>query len=391
MRILILTISYPPNVGGVETHLADLIQWLEGRSDLEVDLLTYQPITTSARGAALEQVGRARIFRIAWFGRNLFHQLESRPFLQFIYLAPRLLLASILHLLRHGRYDVIHAHGLVAAWVAGWLKRWWKMPVLVSIHAVYSFPPRSPTAARMHRILEGVDHVLALSDASLAQLEAYGLPRARGGRFTYWVDPKIFFPRPRSEARAKHALPSHAMICLFVGRLLEIKGVETIFHLAKCLPDLLFLIAGDGPMEKDCRNATQNLSNLRYLGRMPNEDLGSFYSACDLLLVPSQYEEGFGRVVCEALSCGLPVIAANRGGLKEAIKDGGGLLVEPTVEAFSSAILAWRKKGGSTLGVRQACRTLAKKKFGSANARMIEDSLRQLGNKMTPLRPSKAI
>ena len=62
MRILILTISYPPNVGGVETHLHDLTRWLGQREDLDVDVLTYQPITTDVKGAAREKEGRVEDF-----------------------------------------------------------------------------------------------------------------------------------------------------------------------------------------------------------------------------------------------------------------------------------------------------------------------------------------
>jgi len=124
--------------------------------------------------------------------------------------------------------------------------------------------------------------------------------------------------------------------------------------------------------------AAAQLQNFRYLGVVPNKDLAAYYSASDLLLVPSLYEEGFGRVVCEAFSCGLPVLASDRGGLREAITPEVGLLAEPDTEAVSSALGTWRRKQGTTLAVRQACRAHAESRFSEKNAQNILDYLKQL-------------
>ena len=49
MRVMILTNCYAPNVGGVETHLSDLTAWLGSRPDLDMDVVTYQPLTTPVK------------------------------------------------------------------------------------------------------------------------------------------------------------------------------------------------------------------------------------------------------------------------------------------------------------------------------------------------------
>lgn len=377
MRILILTISYAPNVGGVETHLLDWTRWLGGKPDLEVDVLTYQPITTRARGAPVEKQGNVTLFRVPWIGHNWFHHLESKPLLQFLYLAPRLLMAGLWHLFRRKKYDVIHAQGLVAIWVAGWLKRVYGVPVLGSLHTVYVFPAGSPTGRRIGNVLRGADRVLSCAQTGVDQALAFGLPSERCGRFTYWVDQELYSPGSRETARHELGWEADAFVGLFVGRFIEVKGVEVILSLARRHPEILLVMAGDGPMEEAIRATAKELSNLRLVGCVDGPMLARLYRAADLLLVPSRFTEGIPRVCCEALSCGLPVLASRRGGSPEAIVEGVGLLSEPTEEAFSEAILRWRARGDRREDVGRVCRRHAEERFSSKNAHAMERALRR--------------
>ena len=380
MRVMILTNSYAPNVGGVETHLSDLTGWLGSRPDLDVDVVTYQPLTTPVKAPPFEQHGRLRIHRIAWPGGGLFHKLESKPILQFLYLAPRLLLGGLFHICFRARPDVINAHGLAAIWAAGWLRRLLRVPVLGCLHAVYAFPPGSKTAARMVRVTRGANRLLTLSDASVRQFVQYGLSAERAGRFTYWVDQTRFQPGDRAAARGELGWPAEASVCLFVGRLIAIKGARVVMELAETMPGHLFVIAGEGPLEAECRAAAARLPNLRFIGPVPNTELAKFYQAADMLLVPSQYEEGFGRVVCESLSCGTPVVAANKAGLVEAVTGSPGLLTTPERAPFAEAITALSGRLRADAGLRDACRRFAGDHFSLRNAAQIESELRAVSS-----------
>jgi glycosyltransferase involved in cell wall biosynthesis len=376
MRVMILTNCYAPNVGGVETHLSDLTAWLGSRPDLDVDIITYQPLTTPVKAPPFEQHGRLRIHRIAWPGGGLFHKLESKPILQFLYLAPRLFLGGLFHIGFRARPDVINAHGLAAIWAAGWLRRLLRVPVLGCLHAVYAFPAGSKTAQRMVRVASSVSRLLALSDASVRQFIQYGLPAERAGRFTYWVDQTRFQPGDRAAARRELGWPAKTCVCLFVGRLIAIKGARVVIELAETMPGHLFVVAGEGPLEAECRAAAARLPNFRFLGAIPNTELVKFYRAADMLLVPSQYDEGFGRVVCESLSCGTPVVAANKAGLVEAVTGSPGLLAEPECAPFAEAIAKLSEQLRNDPGVRAACRRFAEEHFSLRNAAQIEAELR---------------
>ena len=65
----------------------------------------------------------------------------------------------------------------------------------------------------------------------------------------------------------------------------------------------------------------ENSNRLTFLGWVPHEKVGSYYAACDAVIMPSRWE-AFGLVAVEAMKYGKPVIASNRGALPEIIKDG---------------------------------------------------------------------
>lgn len=128
-------------------------------------------------------------------------------------------------------------------------------------------------------------------------------------------------------------------ILLFAGRLSEEKqpdvAIQIFQNLANEFPGLHLAIAGgDDPLnpgyaERLRRGSTQFpcADRIHWLGRC--EEMGAWYSVASLLIVPSRHE-GFGRVIVEAMGCGVPVVAFEVGGIPEVLQDGiQGLLVKP--------------------------------------------------------------
>lgn len=116
---------------------------------------------------------------------------------------------------------------------------------------------------------------------------------------------------------------------LFVNPV-PIKGVELMFALAAHCPDIPFLVLESwtiDPAWRDwCRRRAQALGNIEWME--PVDDMRPVYARSRLLLMPSVWEESFGRTAVEAQINGMPVLAGNRGALAE-IVGGAGLVLDP--------------------------------------------------------------
>ncbi|MBB3344863.1 glycosyltransferase family 4 protein [Luteimonas sp. RC10] len=112
----------------------------------------------------------------------------------------------------------------------------------------------------------------------------------------------------------------------FIGRLDESKGIESILEAMRSMPSRQLLVAGEGRSDYVAQLHRKSPSNVEFLGRRSPDD---FFKEIDLLLVPSLWAEPLGRVVLEAYSFGVPVVAAKIGGLKDIVPQNCGRLFEP--------------------------------------------------------------
>ena len=375
-----LTPFASPNRGGAETHIDRLIAALARRNIL-VTLLTYQPLVSPVKAAAREPLPNGEIIRIPWFGRGWHPRIEPHAPLNFAYLVPGLLAGAIRYrIMEKTDFDVIHAHGFAAAVVALGL-RWTglRQPIAVSTHAVYGLTGRSPLAKAVGMLLGRVDQMLAVSEASRRELVGIGLDQARVGVYRHWVDVDVFRPaRSKAEARAGLGWDPSAPTCLFVGRLLRKKGVGIVLELARRMPDVQFRILGaEGDMDDevvDTAAAIANLDLMRDPGG-PEDDrlqaIAGMYAAADLLLVPSQYDEAAGLVVLESSAAGTPVVASDLGGLRETVTSENGWLVEPTVDAFETALRGKLSERESLSPLCTSARAFAERQFSERNVDLI--------------------
>jgi glycosyltransferase involved in cell wall biosynthesis len=117
----------------------------------------------------------------------------------------------------------------------------------------------------------------------------------------------------------------------YIGRIEQAKGIEVLLKAFSELenPNLKLLVAGSGNEQYlQYLQKKYNDTRVQYLGHIEPE---VFYVDIDLLVVPSLWNEPFGRVVIEALSYGLIVVASNRGGISEIIeKSNNGFIFDPS-------------------------------------------------------------
>lgn len=131
------------------------------------------------------------------------------------------------------------------------------------------------------------------------------------------VDHQSFFeaaPEERRQLRQRFDLSDSRRELLFVGRMVEKKGLAAIRALAEAKPEWGISLIGTGPIDPKA----WNLPNVRVMGRRSREELGELYRAADALVLPS-VGEGFPLVIQEAMASGLPVFC----GLDSAAADPG--------------------------------------------------------------------
>ena len=130
--------------------------------------------------------------------------------------------------------------------------------------------------------------------------------------------------------------PTPPYTLLFVGRLVNVKGVEFLLHalhiILKTFPSTTLTIVGEGFGKAALIRLANQLhleASLHFTGWVQHEDLTRYYHASSIVVIPSVWPENFPTVCSEAMSAGRPVIGTRVGGIPEMIDDGAnGYLVE---------------------------------------------------------------
>jgi len=109
---------------------------------------------------------------------------------------------------------------------------------------------------------------------------------------------------------------------LFLGRLIDYKGLSILISAYKKLEDYHLKIIGGGPLFNEIKRAASTSNSIEVLGRLPHEEAIEYLKNAAFLIFPSECYETFGIVVIEAFACGVPVLARDIGGIRELVSDG---------------------------------------------------------------------
>lgn len=135
----------------------------------------------------------------------------------------------------------------------------------------------------------------------------------------------------------KHNI-ENKIILFSIGRLVKRKGFDKVIaampKVLKQAPNLIYVIAGDGPDKYYLKKLAEDKENIIFLEKITDEEKWAWLNLSDIFIMPSRQIkedfEGFGIVYLEANLCGKPVIAGDSGGVRDAVKDKvSGLLVDP--------------------------------------------------------------
>jgi D-inositol-3-phosphate glycosyltransferase len=248
-------------------------------------------------------------------------------------------------------YDIIHSHYWMSGLAAESLSdAWGGTPIVHMFHTLGEMKNRiaqsdeereSPERiAGEKRVLGRVDRVVTATLAERTQLRfLYKADDRKLITIPPGVDTSHFYPIPSDEAKAFIGLKPDTRMILFVGRIEPLKGVDTLIRAMSCLklmdnnrPVDLAIIGGEPDVSPEQR--TSEMARLQklcdelamgrtviFLGKRGQDTLPYYYSAAEVLVMPSHYES-FGMVALEAMACGTPVIASEVGGLGFLVQNG---------------------------------------------------------------------
>lgn len=369
MKVLQISAHFKPNIGGVETHLVDLVNVLT-KKGWKVCVLTYQPLTTKAAAKIYEKKALLTIIRLPWFP-GLFYKLIAYPILEFLYLLPGLFIVTPLVIMKIDP-DTIHAHGLVAGFAGIFWGKIFRKRVLISTHSIYSFPKKGLYRSFVYSIMKSADYCLGLSEQAVKEIISLGIEQQKVKKFTYWINLNMFKPQGLKQKTKKQLGWGDKFIVLFVGRLITEKGIEVLLSSAKNWDFGISLkIIGTGPLEKKIKERLSDLLNVELIGAVEAFRLPVYYNGADVLIVPSIHEEGFGRVILEALACGTPVIGSNKGAISEAIDETVGKLIEVSSDSITDTIKFYYHHQERLKYLASHCRKFAERRYSEKNAESI--------------------
>ena len=323
MKIVHITISYPPRIGGMENAVKELAE-RTARMGHDVTV-----ITSSFKGSkktekhdhlTVHRLWNIKINRVPevmpMLPFNLLSYIDSKTIIHLHYqLNPCLDIAFVISKLKRAKI-VSHIHidplpsGLFGFLNPSYKKLIWKN--LLPLSNVVICPTQDYVDIAEH----------------------YQVPRSKCIRVPSGVDTTRFKRKSSSDI----STPARV---LFVGRLSKQKNIPRLleaFRLFQQEHEAILRIVGEGEERNIIENfiGNNNMSNVIMEGALVGEKLADVYASSDIFVLTSDYES-FGIVNLEAMASGLPIIASNIPAVRNLLEHSA-ILVEPTPENFAAAM-----------------------------------------------------
>jgi len=334
MKICMLTWEFPPRVvGGIARHCFGLSRALAKKSH-EVYVVTLE----FPGAPTFEEMEGVKVYRVKI-------ELGHPNFVKWTFIFNHFMEKLVATLNRDVEFDVIHIHDWLTAPVGIASKYYLGKPLISTVHSIEI--GRAQTLQSPDSLLiDGLEwwmtyeseKIISCSISMKRELENhFHLPSDKITVIPNAVDVSEYEKNVDQEAvKRRYGIEPYEKVVLFIGRLVPQKGVE---YLIRSIPmvlqqhrDIKFVIAGDGWSKDYLEELARTYGfgdKIRFLGFISDFDLKELTISSDVLVVPSVYEP-FGIVALEGMAAGVPVVAANVGGLSEIIEhDRTGVLVYP--------------------------------------------------------------
>ncbi|MGQ9630785.1 MAG: glycosyltransferase family 4 protein [bacterium] len=391
MRVLLVTLDFPPTIGGIQTLLGKVCQNLPPD---EISVLA--PLIPGC--AIFDKAQSYKIYRYEAAWRNNFVGKISEKLLTPHVASALRMLPCTSSIIRRERIDLLLCGNIHIGFLAYLCKKLLRKPYVLYTYGMEVAPPKSPRLRRVFSlVLENAEGIIAISNFTRGVVTRWGIDGRRVKFIPCGVDVEDFSPSKSPPKQIEKSLDGKRVI-LTVGRLVERKGVDKVIEamprILEGVPNALYIVVGDGPDLTRLKALADEMNlggSVIFTGRVDGADLPGYYRACDVFVMPNREGpgagdvEGYGIVFLEANVCGKPVIGGKSGGTVDAIVDGvTGILVDPQDEGeVANAILkllsdsALARKMGER-GRRRAIEELNWRKIASEVKKLLEEAVGRL-------------
>lgn len=344
MRILVLTPTFLPAVGGAELVLLEVYRRLAVRHEVRL-------LTPSLPDGLLQEQGSDEYDTLVTFPIERYqdrisfmkipgHRWTAGAIPPFSLSA----VTAVRRAVKAFKPHVLNVHYLMPTGLAGLVAdRWLGIPTVVTLNGRDVPGPGVPALWRWwQRVL-----LMAVSDATYVSEYCRdaicGNSRAKGHVIHAGVDiPPL--PGDGALVRRQLGIAPHEPVIFALQRLALDKRVEVLLRAFQvCRRETgtgVLIIGGKGPREPALRALTAELGlekDVRFVGYIPRASLGSYFLACDLFAFHSTFET-FGIVVAQAMSYGKAVVTVRNTSLPEVTGDGGMVVDTGDWRAFGQAM-----------------------------------------------------
>lgn len=356
MNILLVSDVYLPTVSGVATSTDSIARFMASQGH-QVTLVCPRPLVPFV----MPEVPGLAIVYTPGVSDALFVNKSMTPF--------PLGFGPLWRVLRSKKIDVIHVQepgslGVTALFLA----KLFRVPVVGAQHFSWTQVEKvAPPLLRwisvpfmkfyVRLIYAGFAAIMVPTKTASRDLSAIIGRESKIHPISNGVDTELYVPRKTSlsSLRAKYKLPAGGSVFLYIGRLDADKNIETIL---RSLPQIKnqahMVIAGVGKQKEHLLDLARELhiTNITWVGEVQKQTIIDLYQLADAFVIMSPVETQ-SIVALQALSCGLPLVAANAGALPELVDGTNGFLVSTNDDKTLAANLdrlatspALRKKMG---------------------------------------------
>jgi glycosyltransferase involved in cell wall biosynthesis len=249
----------------------------------------------------------------------------------------------------NGDWDLVHCweepYVAAAAQIARHVQNGTRLVPATFQNIPKRYPP--PASWNERRVMRRADGWIAFGESVFeAQRNRPGYPSKPSRVITPGVDIDAFRPDPDSRRIIRERLGWTERECVagFTGRFVEEKGVSTLLDaLQRSSRPWCLLFIGGGPMLADIeRMRCRYPARVRIVTDVPHDGVPAYLRAMDVLCAPSRttprWREQFGRMLIEAMACGVPVLASRSGEIPHVLGDTGVLVPEDETALWESEI-----------------------------------------------------